>query len=232
MFEHKSLRIKWIGLTLIIGTIVSILTKRIHYVLRLRADILNPPYPNTYNRQIVTVRSTMFLLVNLIVTCLIFAFFYYKWRKESTDKYSKIGLISSIVALIIQVVNIILFIVAELQIYYHKFPIREGIFIAQSVFTILFTLSYIFILLCLWKVIHIMTEESNLSKILGVVLLLFGLTTFLYAMEVMYIQLVISMIGNPIIFSYLFFWGLFVDFYEILAVITGTLMIFSLKKER
>jgi len=232
MIEHKSLRIKWIGLTLIIGTIVSILTKRIHYVFRLRADILNPTYPSTYNRQIDTTTFTMFLLVNLIVTCLIFAFFYYKWRKESTDKYNKIGLIGSIVALVIQVVNIILFIVAELQIYYHKLPIREGIFITQSVFAILFTLSYIFILLCLWKVIYIITEESNLSKILSVVLLLFGLTTFLYAMEVIYLQVVISMIGRAIRFSYFFFWGLFVDFYEILAVATGTLIIFSLKREK
>ncbi len=230
MSEPKSLRLKWIGLTLIIGTIVTILIKRIHYVLRLRADILDPSYPSLFNRQIETTTFTLFFLVNLIVTCLIFAFFYCKLRKESTEKYNKIGLIGSLIVLVIQVVNIILFIVAEVKIYKHL--LKEGIVIAQSVFAILYTLSYIFILLCLWKKIHIMTEESNLSKILGVVLLLFGLTTFLYTMEVMYILLVGRMISNSIIFSISFFWGLFVDFYEILAIITGTLIIFSLKREK
>ena len=59
----------------------------------------------------------MVLFLNLIVSCLIFQFFFSKKKQEDAEKIFKIGFIGVIVALIFQITNIILYIIVEIREY-------------------------------------------------------------------------------------------------------------------
>jgi len=121
MKKSLTISIEWIGLTLVLGTILKILVQAILYLVIYKSYLIGKISATEYvlriDRWYDTASYAMVLFLNLIVSCLIFQFFFSKKKQEDAEKIFKIGFIGVIVALIFQITNIILYIIVEIREY-------------------------------------------------------------------------------------------------------------------
>jgi len=230
MKENKSLNIQWIGIALVIGTILTVLVERIEYIVSLRALVEGKIDTTPYNTLHDTTVHTMFFFVNFVIVCLLFVYFLFKSRQENTQKIYKIGFVGSVISLVFQTINIILFIVAEINIY--KLLIKRAVLISQLSFGIFYFLSYLFLLVCLWKIINSNFAQNKFHKIMLISIILFGITTFLIAMNPMVILIAINFPGSMKWYTFGFFRSLFYVMYDILALAAGIVIIFVIRSKR
>jgi len=229
MQKEDFLSTKGIGITLFIGVIVTILVERIEYIIGFRAYINGKIEYKIYLKQYETTSYAMFFLVNLLITCLLFVFFFFKKNQQESQKIYKIGFIGSIVSIIIQLVNIILFIIGEAQLY--KYLIKEDILISQIVFGVFYVISYLFILFCFWKENYNKNIEHKIVKILSYSLFIYGLFTFVIVMRSMQTIISVGLPTQESYLTYLFFKSFIIVFYDFFAIISGLILALTPKQK-
>ncbi len=224
MKDSKSLNIQWIGFTLVIGTLLAALTESIEYILSYRALTDNQLDIFLYDILYETTVFTMIFFVNFVAVCLLFIYFLFSSRQENAQKIYKIGFIGTIISLVFHIINIILFIIARIN--RHHFLITRPVLISQLTFGIFYFLSYLFVLICLWRIIILNYANNKFQKIMLISIILFGVSTFLIVTNPMFILITSNFPGRMKLLTFGFFRRLFYATYDILAIAAGIVIVF------
>ncbi len=220
---------KWIGIILVVSVLITILVKNIVYAVCFRASLTGKIDIAQHSRQTNTVYYTVFYLVNTVIVGLLFVYFLFNRNQDQSQKEHRIGFTASVISLSLQLVAIILYIVAEAQIY--SLLIKPGILKAQLTFNITFFVSFIIVLTIYWKIIFSTKSMNSITKILSFSLLAFGLCVFLISMVQIKILSFYGFRGTGRYITRYFFDYIFRGFYNVFAVIAGTTIILVSKQK-
>jgi len=95
------------------------------------------------------------------------------------------------------------------------------------IFGIFYFITYVFVLLCLWKVIYSKTISTKMEKIFSSSLIALGLSTFILPMLPMGTITFFRILNTPSHADNLAYWFinyLFTIFYDIFAIMAGTFL--------
>ncbi|MCG3225663.1 MAG: hypothetical protein H7645_01985 [Candidatus Heimdallarchaeota archaeon] len=221
---------RMIGLALIISILINILTRSIVYSLSYRARLKGIINLIQFNTQSSTTYYSMWYLVNLLILGLLFGYFFFNREGEEFQKEHRIGFISSLIASVLFIVSIILFIIAEVQMY--SLLIKPGIMKSQLAFNIAFFVSFFIVLVIYWKITFVNKSVNSVIKILSISLLVFGFCVFLIALDQIELITILSFTaGTASMVTVNFFEFIFANFYAVSAVIAGTTMLLTSKQK-
>ncbi len=227
MTVNREFSLKWVGGALIVGILSAILIEMVGDIINYGSFFKGTIDSFELTRRYETTQDTLFLAVNLVIIIFLFYYFFARWREDKANKIIKIGFITSIIAFVLHVANIIVFIIAEVK--YYKLLLTPGTLYGSLVIGILFTITYCCLLTSLWISTKANYQASTITKILSYSIILFGILTLILAFEPL--KTLVSL--SPSTGSWLtlhFFDGLFDYLYEVIGVIAGVVILFTSSK--
>ncbi|MBY9001440.1 MAG: hypothetical protein KGD64_11020 [Candidatus Heimdallarchaeota archaeon] len=222
--EGTKLSLRTVGITLVLSTLMLIIMRNIEWTISLNAYFSGKVTVDEYEKYYEITKTSSFFLLNLIIVCFLVAYFAINMKNDD-KKVLKVGFYSSIVSLVIQISNIVLyacFIVADPYAIFSNKPLLITIFILG----IAYTVGFIIPLICLWKLVYD-SYDKRILKILSCALLLYGVFTLIYAFQAVDVLFFSTPYPSSIELrlTYNFFDNVMTMMFDAIAVLAGSMMI-------
>ena len=214
--------LRTVGITLVLSTLMLIIMRNMEWTISLNAFFGGKVTVDEYERYYEITKTSSFFLLNLIIVCFLVAYFAINMKKDD-KKMLKVGFYSSIVSLVIQISNIVLyfgFIATDPYAVVSNTPLL----IAQFILGIAYTVGFIVPLICLWKLVYD-SYDKKILKILSCALLLYGVFTLIYAFQAVDILFFSTPSSIELRLTYSFFDNVMTMMFDAIAALAGSMML-------
>jgi len=229
LMEKRSLSIRFIGIVLVLGTLVFNIIKNAEWIISFNAYYGGKLAIEEVERNYDITTNYLFFLLNLIVVCLLVAHFALNLKFKESLKISKIGFYSSIISLLIQLSNIILYGGFIAKDPYAIF-IHPELLISQFILGMLYVVGYIIPLVCVWKIVFD-SFDKKILKLFSFAIILYGLFTLIIAFQSAY-YLFFAFSPPPsiaLVLTFRFFIYIMTQLFDAMAIFAGLMLIIKNK---